>query len=268
MKLWMLGSGSSGNAVLLESGDTRIVIDAGFGPRALARRLKAAGVAPASVQGCILTHEHTDHIKGAAAAARKWGWPLYATAGTAAAPELERATVTTVRAGETLRLGRFEVQTAATPHDASDPIGLLVTSTSTGTRAAICYDVGHVSESVRDLCREVDLLVLEANHDEGMLWAGPYPPWLCQRIAGDHGHLSNRAAGMLARDVASARLAHVVLAHLSEKNNTPIVAQRTVSGALRGTSFRGKLAAAEQDAVVGPFGPRGVKRDPLQYSLF
>jgi phosphoribosyl 1,2-cyclic phosphodiesterase len=267
----MLGSGSSGNAVLLESGDARILVDAGFGTRRLAARLATIGIPPASIQDCILTHEHTDHIKGAASAAKRWGWSLYATAGTAAARHLARAPVTRVRAGETLSLGggRFDVQTAATPHDASDPIGLLITARSSGVRAGICYDIGHASAAVRALCAEVDILVLEANHDEGMLWAGPYPPWLCQRIACDTGHLSNKAAGVLAREVASAQLAHVVLAHLSEQNNTPAVAQRTVSRALAGTAFRGRLTTAAQDTVVGPFMPRGMKRkDPLQYSLF
>jgi phosphoribosyl 1,2-cyclic phosphodiesterase len=114
----------------------------------------------------------------------------------------------------------------------------------------------------------VDLLVLEANHDEGMLWAGPYPPWLCQRIAGNTGHLSNRAAGQLVRDTVTRRLGHLVLAHLSAHNNTETIATRTVRSALRGTAFRGMLSTASQSHVVGPFMPRGVKRDsPLQYAL-
>src|SRR5918998_261138 len=99
--------------------------------------------------------------------------------------------------------------------------------------------------------------VREANHDEGMLWGGPSPPWLCKRIASKTGHLSNRAAAAVARDTASPTLAHLVLAHLSEKNNTPVLADRTVRSALRSTTFRGKLTTAKQDAVVGPFMPRG-----------
>jgi phosphoribosyl 1,2-cyclic phosphodiesterase len=265
----MLGSGSSGNAVLVESDDTRILIDAGFGTRTLATRLHAIDVAPASIQACVLTHDHTDHTKGAAAAAKKWGWSLYASAGTAAARELADAPVTRFAAGDSLQVGRLEVRTARTPHDARDPIGVLVTARSTGARAGICYDIGHASEEVRTLCEEVDVLVLEANHDEGMLWSGPYPPWLCQRIACDTGHLSNRAAGELAREVASRQLAHIVLAHLSEKNNAPAVAQRTVSRALARTAFRGGLTMASQSSVVGPFEPRTARRkDELQYALF
>jgi phosphoribosyl 1,2-cyclic phosphodiesterase len=151
----------------------------------------------------------------------------------------------------------MEVKTLATPHDAIDSVGFVVTALTTGARAGICYDVGHASEGVRALCRELDILVLEANHDPGMLWAGPYPPWLCQRIASATGHLSNGDAGALARDSVTARTAHVVLAHLSEKNNRPDIAQRAVRTALRGTAFRGTLSASSQDAVIGPFVPKG-----------
>ena len=167
------------------------------------------------------------------------------------------------------RIDGLEITALPIPHDATEPVGFLATSVSTGARATICYDIGHVNENVRTLCRESDVLVLEANHDEGMLWAGPYPPWLCQRIAGNDGHLSNRVAGALARDSVTARTAHVVLAHLSQQNNTPEMARSVVRSALRGTSFRGKLTTAPQDGVVGPFMPRGGRvEDPRQYSLF
>jgi phosphoribosyl 1,2-cyclic phosphodiesterase len=268
VKVWVLGSGSSGNAVLLESDGLRILVDAGFGPRTLRARLKLAGVDPNSIIACILTHDHSDHVSGAAKAVRRWGWPLFATAGTAAGLDVGDALLTTFPAGATLRFGTLEIETFATPHDAAEPIGVAVSSLTTGYRAGICYDIGHASANVRALCRDVDLLVLEANHDEGMLWAGPYPPWLCQRIAGDTGHLSNRAAGQLVRDTVTRRLGHLVLAHLSAHNNTETIATRTVRSALRGTAFRGTLSAASQREVVGPFMPRGVKHDsPLQYAL-
>ena len=270
MKLWMLGSGSSGNAVLLETDDTRIVIDAGFGTRTLAQRLRSIKIPPASIQACFLTHEHHDHVRGARSAMMRWGWALYATRGTAdGIPELADMPVRYFDAGETVTVGRFDVSTAQVPHDATDPVGLLVTARSTGARAGICYDIGHVSSAVRSLCANVDILVLEANHDEGMLRAGPYPQFLQQRIASKVGHLSNRAAGALCADVARKELGHVVLAHLSEQNNSPQMAHRAVSTALRRTSFRGGLTLAKQDSVVGPFVPKGTKKtDPLQYSLF
>ena len=268
MKVWVLGSGSRGNAVLVESDDTRVLIDVGFGPRTLAARLKIAGVAPESVDACLLTHDHSDHARGAARAARKWGWAVFATAGTAASTDLEGAVVTTIDCGVPMLIAGLEVAAVATPHDAVEPVGFVATSTSTGARVGVCYDIGHANASVRHLCRELDILVLEANHDEAMLWAGPYPPWLCSRIACDTGHLSNRAAGALARDTVTSHTAHVVLAHLSEHNNSPEMAQRTVRSALRGTSFRGKLTTSLQDVVAGPFVPRGMRaHSPLQYEM-
>jgi phosphoribosyl 1,2-cyclic phosphodiesterase len=270
MRLWVLGSGSGGNAVLLESDGTRLLIDAGFGPRTLARRMRLAGVDAASVAACVVTHDHSDHVCGAGKAAQRWGWQVFATEGTARAPDLEGTLVTTFSPGETLRVGSFEVEAIATPHDAAEPVGVVVTAVSTGARAGVCYDIGHASDGVRALCHSVDVLVLEANHDEGMLWAGPYPPWLCARIASSTGHLSNRAAADVARDAVAPQLAHIVLAHLSEQNNSPELAQRTVRAALRKTAFRGRLSTSCQDAVVGPFTPRGFTAGsaaPVQLSL-
>jgi phosphoribosyl 1,2-cyclic phosphodiesterase len=269
VKVWILGTGSSGNAVLVEGDGTRVLIDAGFGPRTLATRLKVAEVEPSSIDACLLTHDHSDHVSGVARAAKKWGWAVFASAGTSQSPALEHVSVTPLPLGHAMRIDGLEITTLPTPHDASEPVGFIATVLSTGARASICYDVGHANENVRALCHEVDVLVLEANHDEGMLWAGPYPPWLCQRIACNTGHLSNRAAAALARDSVTARTAHVILAHLSQHNNTPEMARSTVRSALRASVFRGKLSIAPQDVVSGPFMPRGGRvEDPRQYSLF
>ena len=269
MKVWVLGTGSNGNAVLVESDGTRVLIDAGFGPRTLATRLKAACVDPASIDACLVTHDHSDHVSGVVRGARRWGWAVFATDGTMQSPALAEVSVTALPVGEALRIEGLEITALHVPHDATEPVGFIATSLSTGARAGVCYDIGHVNENVRMLCSEVDVLVLEANHDEGMLWAGPYPPWLCQRIAGNVGHLSNKAAGVLARDSVTARTAHVVLAHLSHHNNSPEMARNAVRSALRGTSFRGKLTISPQDEVIGPFTPRGGRiEDPRQFSLF
>jgi phosphoribosyl 1,2-cyclic phosphodiesterase len=257
MRLWVLGSGSAGNAVLLESEGTRLLVDAGFGPRTLARRMKLAGVDAASVAACVVTHDHSDHVCGVGRAARRWGWQVFATEGTARTPDLAGTLVTTFTSGEKLRVGSFEVEAVATPHDAVEPVGVVIMAVSTGARAGICYDVGHASDGVRALCQSLDVLVLEANHDEGMLWAGPYPPWLRARIASSTGHLSNRAAADVAREAVTPQLAHVVLAHLSEQNNSPALADRTVRSALRKTAFQGRLSMSYQDVVAGPFTPRG-----------
>ena len=270
MKLWVLGSGSRGNAVLIEGDGTRVLVDVGFGPKTLAGRLKLAGIDPSSIDACLLTHDHLDHAGGAARAARRWGWAVFATGGTVRSVELEGARVTMLTPGVPIRINGLEVTPLAIPHDATEPVGYLAMALSTGARAGICYDVGHASDGVRALCQELDVLVLEANHDEGMLWAGPYPPWLCNRIACKTGHLSNKDAGALARDSVTRRTGHVVLAHLSEHNNAPDVAHRTVRSALRTSDFRGTLTISPQDVVVGPFLPRTSRggASPMQLSLF
>lgn len=270
MKLWMLGSGSGGNAVLVEADGSRVLIDAGFPARTLAQRLGSIGIAPASIEACVITHEHSDHVRGAAVASRKWGWAVYASRGTArCCPELQEAGVQTFTAGETLSLSRMEVATHAIPHDVAEPIGAVVTARSSGVRTGVCYDIGHVTESVRSICRDVDMLVLEANHDEGMLRAGPYPYVVQQRIAGRNGHLSNREAAAVARDSVSRTLNHVILAHLSERCNDHGVARTAVNGALAQAGYRGSLTTAAQHATVGPFMAKASRApEPVQYALF
>jgi phosphoribosyl 1,2-cyclic phosphodiesterase len=269
VKLWVLGSGSEGNAVLVECGDSRVLVDAGFGTRELASRLRTIGVAPASIEACVVTHEHTDHIKGAAAGAKKWGWSLYASAGTVEAwPELQAAACTPVARGASVALSQMRMTTYATPHDAASPIGVRLACLSTGANAVVCTDVGHVSEGVRALCAGADLLVLESNHDEGMLRAGPYPPSVQWRIASRNGHLSNRASSQLARDAVHRDLAHVILAHLSERCNDHGLAHRAAADQLRRTRFRGALSVAMQHGVMGPFLPRAGRSAPeSQYAL-
>jgi phosphoribosyl 1,2-cyclic phosphodiesterase len=254
VRLWVLGSGSRGNAVLLESGGHRLLVDAGFGVRTLEQRLTALGVPPASIAACLVTHEHADHVKGAAQGAARWRWALHASEGTIAAhPALAAAGAVPFRAGETLALAGFVVETVRTPHDARESVAVVATAQACGTRAGVCYDLGHATDAVRTAMRGLDLLVLEANHDAAMLRAGPYPPSVCDRIAGRHGHLSNDAAGALARQLAAPSLRHVVLAHLSESCNAPATAAAAVTQALAGTRFRGAVTPAGQDAVAGPF---------------
>ena len=232
MRLWSLGSGSKGNALLIECGETRVLIDAGFPARMLSSRLTAIGIAPGSISACVLTHEHVDHVRGAAVAQARWGWSLHASAGTVRESEpLGPATVNPFSAGATLSIGCADIATVAVSHDASEPVGLVITDRGSGARAAIVYDLGVVTNAVRDAVLDVDVLVIEANHDEGMLRSGPYPAYLKSRIAGRTGHLSNRAAAALCAEAAHGGLSHVVLAHLSETNNDHGLALGAVSGA-------------------------------------
>jgi phosphoribosyl 1,2-cyclic phosphodiesterase len=265
----MLGSGSSGNAVLVECDGSRIVIDCGFGTRTLAGRLKAISVAPDSIDACIITHDHTDHVKGAKGASKKWGWAVFATHGTARAAELTGAKVHRFQPGMTIEFPRITVESTPTPHDAHESVGFVVTSRSTGARAGLFYDIGHVNRAMAKACDALDILVLESNHDEEMLRNGPYPRWLQTRIASLTGHLSNRDSGAFARRAVTKECNHLVLAHLSETNNTPRVAMASMRSALAGSRFKGTLTAAKQDAVVGPFTPGKARAEkPLQYALF
>lgn len=266
MKLWMLGSGSSGNALLVECDDERILIDCGFGTRTIKQRLAVAGVDPRTISACLVTHEHADHIAGVARAAVKWQWPIFATAGTASAADLLEVPVTTISPRENIQLVRMTIDVVPTPHDATESVGFVVTSRSTGARAAVFTDIGHVTPAVRKACADVNVLVIESNHDDELLRWSSYPPFLQRRIASRVGHLSNPHAAQLIGDSMNPGLQHVVLAHLSQECNTPRRALDTTSPILRKTRFKGRLTAAPQDVVVGPFAPTGGA--PVQFDLF
>ena len=254
MKLWMLGSGSRGNALLLECAGSRVLIDAGFSPRMLAARLGEIGVAAESIEAVVITHEHTDHVRGARACAKRWGWELYTSAGTAASyGELRGGGVHTFAAGDTLELRELSLRSVPTPHDAAEPVAFVATARRSGVRTGIAYDIGHVTTTLTGALTELDLLVLESNHDQEMLRNGPYPRIVQTRIAGPKGHLCNDAAASLASECAHAGLEHVVLAHLSQKCNRPTIAKAVMAAALRKTAFRGRVTAAHQDRVAGPF---------------
>lgn len=270
MNVWVLGSGSRGNAVLLDCGESRVLVDAGFAPRELAARLRRVGVAPEAIEAVIVTHEHNDHVRGAAACARRWGWALHASRGTVAAcPELADADARAFDAGGTVTLSHMTLETVGVPHDAAEPVALVATATRSGVRVGIAYDMGVVTAPVRRALARVDILVLEANHDEGMLRAGPYPPVVQARIGGSHGHLSNAAAATLARESTHRGLAHIVLAHLSERCNDAAVALDTVGTELRRARGAPQLSAATQDGVCGPFVPTGQRSAAgVQLSLF
>ena len=270
MRLWVLGSGSNGNAVLVETERSRILVDAGFSPRELKKRLGIAGFAPESIDALVVTHEHTDHVKGAAAAARKWGWTIVSTAGTRMmCPDwTEVRTILTPRKSE-VTIGDFRLETVPVYHDATEPIGVIVTSLGEGSRAGIIYDLGHVTETIYRALDKVDVLVIEANHDEGMLRAGRYPPSLQARIRSKFGHLSNSAAAQTALQCIHSGLNNIVLAHLSQENNTPRIAMSTVGDSLRRGRFKGRLTAASQDKVVGPItvGASAISGAPVQLAL-
>lgn len=265
MRCWVLGSGSRGNAVLVEAAGTRVLVDCGFSPRALAARLAAAGFTPADVHAVVLTHEHQDHAGGATAAASKWGWGLFATPGTLSALGIEG---TPLPASGLAAVGHAVVETVRVPHDAAQPVAVVVGTPDRRQRCGVAMDLGHAPAALLPLFRDLDVLVLEANHDEGLLAASPYPASVQRRISGRLGHLSNAAAARIAAAVAHRGLRHVVLAHLSETSNTPALATAAMREALAATRFRGAVHAARADGPVGPFAAsRTTVSAPGQYEL-
>lgn len=255
--LTVLGSGSRGNAILVDGSEGSLLVDAGFGIRTLAKRFTAAQRRPEDVGALLLTHEHVDHACGAAAACDHWSWTVHASAPThrALAVQASGAPADTMLLAESGigHLCGFTIEHAPVPHDASDCRAFVLTDDASGARAGIVLDAGHVPDGLAAFLDRLDLLVVEANHDAAMLANGPYPWPLKQRIGGGEGHLSNTAAAALAATCAHRGLKSVVLAHLSETNNTPDLAITCVRDALRKAGWkRNSVLAAMQRLPLSP----------------
>jgi phosphoribosyl 1,2-cyclic phosphodiesterase len=249
LRVVVLGSGSGGNAVVVESGDHRILIDAGFSSRELSRRMKEVDCDPKSLGAIVLTHEHLDHCRGVNRFARRHELPVYATSGTVEGADFSdfvSARTHVLRSGEEREVAGFRIAPFALPHDAREPIGLVVEDAS-GRRVGLVADCGSRSQLAWGRLREVELLILETNHDLEMLRSGPYPWSLKQRVAGRHGHLSNREAAEGLDDLVHDGLQWIVLYHLSRTNNLPALAAAAVGGALDRCGCRAGLVVSEQD---------------------
>jgi phosphoribosyl 1,2-cyclic phosphodiesterase len=229
-----LASGSSGNAVLVKAGDRGLLIDAGLGPRTLLPALHRRDIGVDQLDAILLTHEHDDHLRGAAAASSRLRAPVVANRATLAAAnartELRRATE--METGSEARFGEFTVRSFGIDHDAAEPVGYVVEVRS--TRITYATDVGRPCDRLREALRGAHLCILEANHDLAWLKRGPYPPHMKERVASDRGHLSNEdAAALLAERLDADGPAAIWLAHLSAVNNSPAFARRFVNTALQ-----------------------------------
>lgn len=249
MRVVVLGSGSAGNAVVVESDSRRLLVDAGFSCRELERRLDVAGIDASAFDGILLTHEHGDHTRGAGVFSRRHGVPLFATKGTFASVRLGKGEheKVVIRSGQTQRAGSFRIVPFRIPHDASEPVGYVVEDLW-GRRVGVVSDIGTCSRLAWGRLKHLDVLVLEFNHDLKMLRDGPYPWHLKQRIAGRFGHLSNADAAEGMRELITDRLQWVVLYHLSETNNMPALAVDAVSAALRREGCAARLCVTTQEA--------------------
>jgi phosphoribosyl 1,2-cyclic phosphodiesterase len=249
----VLGSGSKGNAFAFSAGGATIVVDAGFSLRTLKRRATRAGVDLAELAAVVLTHEHGDHSCSAANLAAFADVPLFATRGTLGElPEDEDLELRPIGHLETFEIGPFELTACRTIHDAVEPIALAVTGPD-GERVVLAYDLGRSTPPLKYLLRTADCVIMESNHDEGMLRTGPYPPSVRRRIGGPEGHLSNRAAAQLLADAFHPALETVVLAHVSELCNRKALAEEAAFEALSRRGFCGRLMVAEQDVPLASF---------------
>ncbi|MEZ5332146.1 MAG: MBL fold metallo-hydrolase [Thermoanaerobaculia bacterium] len=250
LRLCVLGSGSSGNAVVVESGGRRLLLDAGFSCRQIEKRLRAVGLEAEDFVGLVVTHEHSDHCKGAQRFARRHGVPVWGTRGTLEATGLAAADDLDLRVLSSSRpvaLGDFLVTPFIVPHDAREPVGLVVEDRS-GRRAGLAGDLGTASRLAWAHLAELDVLILETNHDLEMLRSGPYPWPLKQRVAARHGHLSNREAAEGLPELLADRLRHVVLYHLSRTNNRPSIALAEIGEVLAREGSRAQVHLTRQDA--------------------
>jgi phosphoribosyl 1,2-cyclic phosphodiesterase len=252
VRLTVLGSGSRGNALLVESNGDALLVDAGFSHKDLERRLNVAGHRAPPIRAIVLTHEHGDHARGAARAAATWSVPVAASRGTLGAVALRDGTPTIALApARTVAVESFRVTAFPIAHDAHDPV-MVVIEDGAGVRLGVAVDVGTTTTALRHALRGLDGVVIESNHDEVLLRASDYPPSVRARIAGHSGHLSNRQTAELLGAAAHAGLGLVVLAHLSELCNRADLALAAARAALRLTPFRGRLVVATQDEPTLP----------------
>ena len=233
MQFISFSSGSSGNCYLLRSGESTLLLDAGLTPRKVKQYFSDCGLDFSDVDAILITHDHTDHIKGAGLLSEEFQCPVYATQ--SVHDGMCRNYCMTRKVPQSLRriiekevpfsLGEFTVTPFEVPHDSSDCVGYEMQCGD--IVFTLITDVGHVTERIRHAVSRANYLVLEANHDLAMLKMGPYPAHLKGRISGERGHLSNEAGARLVAECATPDLHHLWLCHLSEENNHPELARKT-----------------------------------------
>lgn len=240
LKFLSIGSGSSGNCYYLQTANDALLIDAGVGIRTVKKHLHEYGLSLESVKHIIITHDHADHIKTVGVMSTEYNIPVYATREVhvgiqrnyCVPKKIPTDNVKLIEKATRIKIGDFYITPFAVPHDSSGNVGYKIEVDD--VTFCLMTDVGHVTEEMQQYIGEADYLVLEANYDSEMLRNGPYPQHLKIRVDGPTGHLSNNACGEAIANYATSKLKHVWLCHLSEENNHPVLAQKTVEQILRG----------------------------------
>lgn len=227
-----LGSGSSGNGLVVERGATRILMDCGFTLGDCGLRLGRLGLAPADLTAIVVTHEHTDHLGGVARFAKRHALPVHLSRGTALSLPLDfpASLVRLIDPHAAFEIDDLAVEPLPVPHDAREPVQYVFSDGA--ARVAVVTDLGMSTPHVEEKLSGCDALVLECNHDAQLLERGSYPRALKERIAGRFGHLDNDAAAAIVSRIDATRLRHIVAAHLSKENNRPELAVRALASAL------------------------------------
>ncbi|MBN1825601.1 MAG: MBL fold metallo-hydrolase [Candidatus Eisenbacteria bacterium] len=242
-----IGSGSRGNAYWIRAEGSAVLVDCGIPATRLLRALDRIGASPGELEGIVVTHEHTDHTAGLAVLRKRHDLPVWATPGTWEG--IRRPGPGPFRPldpGRPFAIGPFRILPFPTPHDAAEPIGVVLESDAGSV--AVATDLGRVDDAVLERIGGARVLILESNHDEDLLRDGSYPWFLKERIRGDFGHLSNRASGNALVAAAHDGLEAVILAHLSKENNRPALAMKGACDALRRCGRSGvKVIVAEQE---------------------
>lgn len=226
-----LFSGSSGNSSYLGSRSAGVLIDAGVSARRLDGRLRLCGIDPLALQGILVTHEHSDHVSGLRVFAKKYGLPVYGSAGTLGAISGSLEGVELRDIGDGAEIAGMAVRPFPISHDCVQPTGYRI-HTGDGRDFCLATDLGYLSDQVKESLLGCDMVVIESNHDVEMLRNGPYPYYLKRRILSDHGHLSNAVCAEFLPELLKSGVRRFMLAHLSDTNNTPQLALETSLAAL------------------------------------
>jgi phosphoribosyl 1,2-cyclic phosphodiesterase len=236
LRVCLLASGSKGNSLFVETGETKILVDAGLSAREIAFRLESIGVSASELNGILVSHEHVDHIRGAGTLARRFKIPVLISypASTLTRDHFRATSLVEFESGCSFAFRDILIDPFPTTHDSADPVGFVIDSLE--ARIGFATDLGIVTRLVQEKLKKSRVLVLESNHDENMLLNGPYPWHLKQRIKSRHGHLSNAESVELFADVMHPELEGVFLAHLSEANNLPEIALENYRKKLSGNT--------------------------------